>query len=108
MHPDKKVMDHLFEQILGEQGSPELESLLQSAESNWASLETEAMNTSQKSLRELDERIAGQMKMLQGLQTEYERLSNRKLKQEFLRLQVENLLRDVDAIEADQSPAAAG
>ena len=46
--------------------------------------------------------------MLQSLQAEYERLENRKLKREYLQLQVENLRRDLNAIEQHQPQAAAG
>lgn len=98
----QRAQDLVFQQLGGDTIGPQIEALLQSAGTTWTSLQTDAMHFCQSSLLALDERIAAQLKMLQGLTSQYERLSHRKLKQEFLRLQVANLRRDLDAVEHEQ------
>ena len=100
--------DPAFQRLLMDPADPEIQVLLQKASTTLASLQTEAMTLRSKELSSLDENIARQFKMLQGLQAEYERLENRKLKREYLQLQVENLRRDLNAIEQHEPQAAAG
>lgn len=99
---NQRAQDRVFQQLGGDTIGPKIEALLQSAGTTWTSLQADAMHICQSSLLALDERIAAQLKMLQGLTSQYERLSHRQLKQEFLRLQVENLRRDLDAVEHEQ------
>lgn len=66
-------------------------------------LQAEAMSARAPEILRLDLCVATQMKLFQGLVAEYERLCNRKLRHEFLRLQVESLRRDVAAINHDKS-----
>ena len=100
--------DLVFQLLSLDPADSEIQTLLKKSVTTLESLQAEALTLRSKELSSLDENIARQFKMLQSLQAEYERLENRKLKREYLQLQVENLRRDLNAIEQNQPQAAAG
>lgn len=103
LRQDSKAEDDLFGLLHGSPDAPQLKDLLDKAATTLTALQADALSLKRDELVLLDERIVTQTKLLQGLMAEYERLANRNLKQEYLRLQVENLRRDLNALEADQS-----
>jgi erythromycin esterase-like protein len=100
--------DPVFQLLSLDPAASEIQALLEKSVTTLESLQAEALTLRSKELSSLDENIARQFKMLQNLQAEYERLENRKLKREYLQLQVENLRRDLNAIEQHQPQAATG
>ena len=94
--------DNIFQALSLNPAGATVKGILANAKTTLASVQAEAITWRSAELSALDENIAKQFRMLQVLQAEYERLENRKLKREYLQLQVENLRRNVNAIEAPQ------
>ena len=80
-----------------------VQKVLRGAKMTLQELQSQAIAVHSEGLLLLDNKIAGQLKILQGFQTEFERIKNRQLKHDLLRLQLENLERDLRAIEIDKS-----
>lgn len=92
--PDRELLAN------GEWDDPYLVAALNALKQTPESLVVTGMRYSSEFLKNIDARIADRIKAMQGLQSAYESLVNRKLVIERLRLQNENLRRDLKAIEA--------
>ena len=79
--------------------APSLVTAAKAAGHSVQSLMAEAMKWQGSALANFDARIADRLKAMQGFMSSYEALANRKLMIERLRLQNENLRRNVIAIE---------
>ena len=100
--------DFLFQKLLRDLADPEVEAYLEEARTTMESLQAQAMLDGSFELAQVDSAIERQFKLLRGLQSEYERLENRTLKRQYLELQVENLRRNVHAIENNEPHTAIG
>ena len=98
--PDRKLLAE------GKWSDPYLVAALNALKQTPESLVVTGMRNCGEFLAKTDARIADRIKAMQGLQSAYESLVNRKLVIERLRLQNENLKRDLKAIEA--TPAEDG
>jgi hypothetical protein len=102
-----------FEGKLGEEGceilqvlaggtkSKKIDQLLKKSGQTLESLQLEAIDKLGSRLRQLDDMIFIKAKLLAGLQSSFEMVANRKLVRERLRLQVDSMRRDLEAIEHD-------
>lgn len=92
--PDRELLAN------SEWEDPYLVAALNALKQTPESLVVTGMRNCGELLKNIDARIADRIKAMQGLQSAYESLVNRKLVIERLRLQNENLKRDLKAIEA--------
>lgn len=104
LHRDMGPDRHGFFGLLASNPEHQLiQNLLSDAKLTLDEVRAQAIEAHAEGLLGLDEKISGELRILQGFQTAYERQKNAKLKHDLLRLQVENLARDQKAIPHGES-----
>ena len=94
-----KEQAHIREALLKNEVDPETLKAVSGMNHSIASLRQKVMEKKHLALEQLDQQIALQVKILTGLQSSYEAVTNRKIISERLRLQNELLRKDLAAID---------
>ena len=94
-----KEQAHIREALLKNEVDPKTLKAVSGMNHSIASLRQKVMEKKHLALEQLDQQIALQVKILTGLQSSYEAVTNRKIISERLRLQNELLRKDLAAID---------